>query len=185
VSRRIQPRQRIYLVCEGQSEQSYGRRLNEIADNAGSHLFLDCDVLAGGDPLFLVELAVRRIREKVLKRGAFVHHAIFLDADKLGIAPERNAQIQPLAQKHRIHLIWQYPCHEGFLLRRFAQQEAMKPQSVELAIQALNKLWPEYRKAMPARELAIRIDRDAVRRAAAVEADLQTFLALIKLADKL
>lgn len=42
---RIQQRIRIYLGCEGPSEQSYGKRLGEIADAAGLHLYFDCDVL--------------------------------------------------------------------------------------------------------------------------------------------
>jgi hypothetical protein len=65
MSRPIRQRKRIYLGCEGPSEQSYGKRLNEIADAAGLSLFLDCDVLGGGDPLALIRLSVKRILEKV------------------------------------------------------------------------------------------------------------------------
>lgn len=181
---RIPQRVRVYLGCEGQSEQSYGKCLNELADAAELHLFLDCDVLEGGDPLSLVELAVRRLHEKVLKRGAFAHRAILLDADRLGGNPERDAQILHLAQKHRVRLIWQHPCHEGFLLRHFAQQETMRPQNADLAMQALSRLWPEYRKGAPANELALRIDRNAIRRATAVEPELRAFLVLIGLANE-
>jgi hypothetical protein len=161
------------LGCEGPSEQSYGKRLNEIADGAGLSLFLDCDVLqpGGGDPLALVQLAARRIREKVNKRGTFAYRAVLLDRD-----------IAALARTHRIHLIWQDPCHEGFLLRHLAEHTAMRPQNSDLAAQALKKVWPEYRKGMPASELAAEIDRLAVERAASVEANLLTFLKEIGLA---
>jgi hypothetical protein len=182
---RIPQRVRIYLGCEGQSEQSYGKCLNAIADTLGLPLSLDCDVLGGGDPLFLVELAVRRIHERVAKRGAFLHRAIILDADKLGNAPERDARIASLAQKHRIHLIWQHPCHEGFLLRHLPNQETMRPQTSELALESLMRIRPEYRKGMPAMELASWIHVQALRRVAAVEVDMRDFLAQIGLMDKL
>jgi len=179
---RIPQRTRIYLGCEGESEQSYGKCLNAIADSLGLPLFLDCDVLGGGDPLSLLELAFRRIHERALKRGAYLHRAIILDADRTGVAPVRDARVASLAQKHGIQLIWQRPCHEGFLLRHFAQRE---PATATLAMDALLRFWPEFRKNMPAIELAARIDREAIRRAAAVEADFQIFLNLIGLMDLL
>jgi hypothetical protein len=184
---RIPQRTRIYLGCEGASEQSYGKRLNEIADAAGLHLFFDCDVLqpGGGDPLALVQVAVRHIRQKTSNRGAFAHTAILLDSDKRGLMPERDAQISPLIEKYGIHLIWQSPCHEGFLLRHLAEQERAGPPSSELAMQALRRHWPQYRKGMPAVELAARIDAIAVRRAIAIETELLAFLERIELASRL
>jgi len=145
MSRPIRQRRRIYLGGEGESEQSYGKRLNEIADAAGLFLAMDCDLLqpGGGDPLALVQLALRHIRERIGKRGTFVHCAVMLDRDKLGQAPERDRQIQALANKHKLILIWQNPCHEAFLLRHLPDQAAKQPQTCELAARALKKLWPE------------------------------------------
>lgn len=178
MSQRIPQRMRIYLGCEGPSEQSYGKRLGEIADGAGLHLFLDCDVLrpGGGDPLALVQLAVCRIRRIEAKRTTFAFRAILLDRDKLGIKPERDAQIEPLATRNRLHLIWQEPCHEGFLLRHLEGHETARPLTSELASQALKRIWAEYQKPMAAMHLAGRIDIDALRRACSVEAALAAFL---------
>jgi hypothetical protein len=180
---RIQQRVRIYLGCEGPSEQSYGKRLNEIADAAGLSLALDCNILqpGGGDPLALVQLAVRRIRQKTAKRGAFAQCAVLLDRDKLGQAPDRDQQIAALANKHKLWLIWQNPCHEAFLLRHFPDQTTKQPQTSELAGQALKRIWPDYRKEMPARDLAAMIDRSAVERVAEVEEDFRVFLQKIGL----
>jgi hypothetical protein len=180
---RIPQRQRIYLGCEGESEQSYGRLLNRITDDAGLHLHIDCDVLqpGGGDPLALLETAIRKIRQKVLNRGPFVNCAVILDADKLRVSPDRDAQIRRLVQAHGIHLIWQRPCHEGFLLKHLVQQD---PPSTGLAVAALARLWPEFRKGMSATELAMRIDQESVRRAANAEPDFRAFLALIGLVDR-
>jgi hypothetical protein len=175
---RIQQRTRIYLGCEGPSEQSYGKRLGEIAEAAGLHLYFDNDVLqpGGGDPLALVELAIRRIKVKEAKRTSFAHRAILLDRDKWGIKPERDTQIEPLARRNRLHLIWQEPCHEGFLLRHLERHEAARPITSDLASQALKRIWAEYHKPMAAMQLASKIDLEAVRRAASVDAALAAFL---------
>jgi hypothetical protein len=181
VNLRIPQRTRIYLGCEGESEQSYGKRLGQIADECGLHLFLDCDVLqpGGGSPIALIELAVTRIKAKVKTRGQFAHKALLLDRDKLHLDPDWRAQIGAIAARYGLFLIWQRPCHESFLLRHFAEQTAMRPQNSELAMQALLRVWPEYRKALPASELATRIDLAAILRAASVEEDYRSFLALI------
>jgi hypothetical protein len=174
----IPQRIRIYLGCEGPSEQSYGKRLNQIADAAGLHLYLDNDVLqpGGGDPLELVKLAIVHIEQKRRKRGDFAHRAILLDRDKLSQNREWESRITRLAQQNQIHLIWQDTCHESFLLRHLEQQTPIRPPSTELALQALKRIWPEYEKGMPATKLAARIDLAAVLRASSVELGLATFL---------
>jgi hypothetical protein len=180
---RIQQRTRIYLGCEGPSEQSYGKRLNEIADAAGLSLALDCNILqpGGGDPLALIQLAARRIRQKTGKRGAFAQCAVLLDKDKLGQVRDRDRQISALASKHKLWLIWQNPCHEAFLLRHFPNQATKQPQTSELAGQALKKIWPAYRKGLPASDLAAMIDRNSIERIASVEEDFRVFLQKIGL----
>lgn len=178
---RIQQRTRIYFGCEGESEQSYGKRLNEIADSFGLHLHFDKDIpRPGGDPLQLTQSAIRRIKERE-KHGAFTYRALLIDRDKLGIKPEWAAQIESLAGKHRLHLIWQNPCHESFLLRHLEGQENARPQTTDLASQALKRAWPEYRKPMSAMQLATKIDVQAVLRFGSVEPAFAEFLDLIGL----
>jgi hypothetical protein len=173
---RIQQRTRIYLGCEGQSEQSYGRLLSRIADDAGLHIHLDADPLCGGDPLAIVKLAVRHINQRKRLRGDFAHRAILLDRDKLGLAPERDRQIALITGENALSVIWQTPCHEGFLLRHFEGQGMARPATSDLALQSLARVWPEYYKGMPAGLLATRIDAAAVRRASAVEAAFAALL---------
>lgn len=175
---RIPQRARIYLGCEGQSEQSYAARLGQIADDAGLHLYIDNDVLqpGGGDPLALVQLAIRRVAEKERKRPVFSFRAILLDRDKWGQAPDRDRQIAPLAAEGGLNLIWQNPCHEGFLLRHFEGHDTARPIASDIAMRALKRIWPEYYKAMPASQLAATIDIAAIRRASEVEAQFAAFL---------
>jgi hypothetical protein len=180
---RIPQRMRIYLGCEGQSEQSYAARMGQIADSQGLHLYIDNDVLqpGGGDPLALVQLAIRRIEERERKRGAFSFRAVLLDRDKWGQVPDRDGQIAPMAAEHGLSVIWQIPCHEGFLLRHFGSHETARPVTSDLALQALKRLWPEYYKGMPASQLASRIDLGAIRRASEVESQFASFLEQIGL----
>jgi hypothetical protein len=173
---RIPQRVRIYLGCEGQSEQSYAARLGQIADSVGLHIHIDNDVLGGGDPLALVELAIRRMAEKAVRRGRFAHRVVLLDRDKLGLSPERDRRIVPLAEENDLQLIWQSHCHEGFLLRHLEGQGTAQLATSDLALQALRRVWPEYFKGMPAVQLAAKIDLTAVLRASVVETQFAAFL---------
>jgi len=176
--KRVPQRKRIYFGCEGDSERSYGRLLNALCDAAGLSLFLDCDVLqpGAGDPLALIETAVRHVREKSTKHGAFRACAVLLDRDKFGQSPDRDMRMFQLASEHHIQLIWQFPCHEGLLLQHLEGPVGVRPANPQLALRALKRSWPEYEKGMPATELASRIDAGAVRRAADVDEGLRNFL---------
>jgi hypothetical protein len=181
---RIPQRVRVYLGCEGQSEQSYARLLGIVADSLGCHLYIDNDLLqpGGGDPLALVQLAVRRIQRKENQRGGtFRHRALLLDRDKFGQDPRRDAQVEAFARKDDLSLIWQVPCHEAFLLRHFGGFEAIRPATTDLAFEALRRIWPDYEKGMSAAQLGRRINYEGIRRVCAIEAGFANFLRQIGL----
>lgn len=125
----IPVRKRIFLGCEGESEQAYGALLTRLAENAGLHLAIQSVLLrpGGGDPLALVALAVDLCRRAELKRGTFALKAILLDRDTLGLSPARDQQLYPLAAAHGLHLIWQDPTHEAFLLRHLHGCQTLRP----------------------------------------------------------
>lgn len=176
---RIAQRVRIYVGCEGESEQSYSKLLGIVAEDVGLHLHLDNDVLqpGGGDPLALVQLAVRRVVWKEGRRGgAFRHRVLFLDRDKFGQDTQRDGRVEPLAQLNKISLIWQNPCHEAFLLRHFEGYSTIQPATSALALMALKRVWPTYDKALPANELAIKIGPAEIRRAGTVDDVFANFL---------
>lgn len=181
VGRVRKQRRRIYFGCEGESEQSYGKLLGMIADDAGLFLHFDTDLLrpGGGDPLALLQLAERRLEEKERRHGRFDYRAVLLDRDKIGICHERDALIEPLAARNKIHLLWQTPCHEAFVLRHFDGFGTTQPYSSTLAYEQLRRIWPEYKKNIPAVELAARIDLAAVLRAASVLQEFADFLSEI------
>ena len=95
------------------------------------------------------------------------------------MAPERDQQIGPLADKLNIHVIWQRPCHEALLLRHLEGCQQLQPATSQLALAALSDRWPDYAKGMSAVGLAEMIDAAALARVLAVEVELAEFLAKV------
>src|SRR5258708_387485 len=154
----IPQRRRFFLGCEGQSEHSYGTLLQLLADEMeGIHIHLDVQDLRGGDPLAIVEAAVDRLNRQIRNHGAFAASALFLDADRIGQDPSRDAKIRPLAQHNRLLLIWQRPCHEALLLHHLPNCQSLLPHNPAAADLHLRRAWPVYQKPMSANSLRTRI----------------------------
>jgi hypothetical protein len=174
-------RQRVFLGCEGESERSYGALLARLVEHHHK-IHLDSVPLGGGDPLSIVEQAVIQ-HSRRMARGDYVYRAILLDADTLGRAPQRDNRARRLAADQRFDLIWQEPSHEAFLLLHLADGAALRPQTSADASHVLSRLWPEYRKPLPAIRLGQRIDRPAVLRARAAHDGLRRLLERLYFGD--
>ena len=174
----IRPHRRVFLGCEGKSEFGYGGVLQQFLKSAGAHVHLDLVKLqpGGGDPLALVERARKLIDRHREHHDAYDSHAILLDADLLGIARDRDAQIEGLARSAKIVLIWQHPCHEAFLLRHLIGCGQLRPQTSADAFAALRRRWPDYEKGLIKMQIAERIGEQQIRQAMAVEPELDRFL---------
>lgn len=179
---RIPQRRRIFLACEGESEQSYGALLSRLIDVQHRRTYLDIVLVqpGGGDPLAIVERATRLMRERVRRFGAYAARAVLLDTDKLGLNPERDGRIEALAERDGLRLIWQKPCHEALLLRHLDGCAALRPVDTARAVDELQRRCGGYRKGMAAMRLATFIDARGVLRAAAVEPALDDFLTAIE-----
>lgn len=181
----IKQRRRIFLGCEGESERSYGVRLHHLVELRHRRIHIDAVLLqpGGGDPLAIVQRALDQMRDRTRKRGAYRAKAVLLDSDKLGQKPDRDTQAFALAKQNGMLLILQDSCHEALILRHLEDCSALRPPSTKHAWDELTRRWPEYRKNMPALALAARIDRTAVLRAAAAEANLRAFLVMIEFGE--
>lgn len=180
----IPQRRRIFVGCEGESEQGYAALLTRILAEAQLAVHLDAVLLqpGGGDPLAIVELAASKAAEREDRRGeAYEHRFVFLDRDKIGQTPQRDQRIATTAANANLDLIWQRPCHEALLLHHLAGCAQLQPPSTNVAGQLLTARWPTYQKAMPAARLAERLDAAGIARAAAVEPELRRFLQTIGL----
>lgn len=112
-------------------------------------------------------------------RGAFRAQFILLDDDLIGQNPVRDQRAHGIANQAGFQFFWQSSCHEALLLRHLDGCATLRPATTPLAEAALRHRWPEYTKGMSAADLAKRIDAAGVRRAAAVEPELATFLQAI------
>ncbi|MBU6394113.1 MAG: RloB domain-containing protein [Sphingomonadales bacterium] len=173
----------IFVGCEGESERGYVRFLGRLAEVMGLAVHLDPEVLqpGGGDPLAIVELAVKRLLQGRRKQTVYAAKFVMLDRDKWGQAPARDAQVAGVAARAGLSLIWQDPCHEAMLLRHLEACAAMRPQTTALAEAALWQRWPDYSKPMDGTVLARRLDHAAVLRAIAVEPELALMINTIGL----
>jgi hypothetical protein len=81
--RAIPKRKRIFLGCEGESEQAYGRFLNNLAELSGVKVHVvTVNLQPAGDPH---KLAIKAIdaRKRLEREGGFVGAALMLDIDRL------------------------------------------------------------------------------------------------------
>lgn len=177
----IPQRKPIFVGCEGESEQGYAGFLQDLIHEADLHVHLNIELLKAGDPLARVELAVRRLAQLRKTRVTFADRFILLDTDQLQLSADRANRARKLAADNDIRIVWQEPCFEAMLLRHFAGKTAHRPPTNQLAQNAVRQEWPQYQKPMNRAQFAGKIDMDAVKRAAGVEADLMALLCCIGL----
>ena len=164
---------------EGSSELGYLRWLNRLAAREEIRIAFTTKSLKSGDPLELVESAIARLAVEKRKGVNFRHRALLEDHDGLGANHDRDQQAYALAQRHKLTLIWQTPCHEGFLLRHFEAPVRQRLRTASQALQALNRIWPGYRKGMSAIDYEKFLTLDHLARARAAEAEFDRFLTSI------
>lgn len=177
----IKRRTRFFLGCEGKSEVSYARAIEEIAKDEGLPITFDVSRFDGGDPSVIAASAISSAAEKESEIDPFKAKALLLDIDRLD---EKNRQdsdrIVKQLKDNDFITIWQKPDHEGFLLKHFSGYEDNRPPK-GLSMKALQKAWPDYRKGMTRRDYIKNITIDDVKRAAGKNSDLESFLRAIGL----
>ena len=179
--RTIERRARVFLGCEGESEQGYGAFLQRLADakNIKVHV-VAVNLQPAGDPLKLAQKAAQAFDREMKKGGPFAGQAVMFDTDRLADLRDGGQAVRTILARKGFVSIWQRPDHEGFLLRHFEGHERRDPPA-GASMGALTALWPGYHKNMSASELQTEIGLEHVLRAASVEPDLRTLLALIHL----
>lgn len=152
--------------------------IGHFLDEVGANISLVVEVLHGGDPLFMVRGLAKRIGRD---EHSLTYEArfLFLDLDRLDADPTVRDQVNARARRLDIKLVPQAPNHEGLLLRHLPGCQTLQPASPRLAEDRLKQEWTEYDKPMTAAELRRRLDHEALLRAAAVEPELDAFLAAI------
>lgn len=171
--RTVPRRKRVFVGCEGESEQSYVQFLYDLIREKGLNFHLEVVLLqpGSGDAMACVRKALRE-RQRRTSRGDFVASFLFLDSDRAGDRPLIDAH----CSDNEIKIVWQIPCFEAFLLRHWVGHESDSPANCSLAKIALTKLWPNYRKNTAKIVLAKFFSKEHVLRAATITPGLAVFL---------
>lgn len=142
-------------------------------------------MLNGGDPLAIVDSAIKALRRDATKnRGAFVARFVLLDADLLGRDAERDARCVELAERHALQLIWQKPCHEALILRHLENCHDKRPPTTQASEQQLRREWPEYSKNCGRDRLSRRITPASLESVARYEPESAALLIRIGLVKR-
>ena len=174
----IPQRRPVYVGCEGESEVSYARFLEDLLCEAELPVHLAVEKLGpgAGDPLARVDMAVRQLAHMRRTRIAPAERFVLLDFDQAERDPQRADRATRTAAENDIVIVWQRPCFEAVLLRHLQGRAAHRPLDASGAMRALIRNWPEYKKPMSRDTLARRLDLAAVLRATAVEPELDALV---------
>jgi len=173
----IPQRTRIFIGCEGDSERSYVRLLQDFADECENlHIHFDAHLLqpGAGDPLELIRRANERLRHGE-RHGPYTERAALIDQQGFGQNHRRDQQCRHLARQLSIDLILQNPDHEALLLHHLPGCQTRRPPQGQSLV-ALRAEWPDYRKGRSHLWLSERLDLIALQRACSVEHALGRFL---------
>jgi len=165
---KVKRRKRLFIGCEGESEQGYAALLQRFSNERGCAFHADSKViLHAGDPLALVERAIEMAtRGEKGSKSPYSARFLMLDTDLIGQIPDRDAQIKGLAARNNLIVLKQNCCFEAFLLRHIDGHDNDEPPTAAIALTRLQAVWPEYKKGLSAQELRKRIAIEDVQRAA-------------------
>jgi hypothetical protein len=171
-------RLRYFVGCEGASERSYVKWIQDLAERRGLLIHLDTFVANGGDPLSIVEQSIKTMHRRQRVSGLYRSRFIFLDSDRIGETPNRDVKLRNLAQEANVSCVFQEWEHEALLLRHFDGYSTRKPPAGK-SMQALKRVWKDYTKPADAQDLARLFDENALERIAVVEVKMSEFLAVL------
>ena len=169
-------RRPVFLAGEGQSERGYGRWLSKLATQQGVPIAIRCEGLKGGDPLSLMEQFLDCLHRAESHRGRYRLRDLILDTDRRGADIERDEIALARARENGVRLIWQSPCHEGFLLRHFERLKNHNPPDLKAALRLLKTAWPSYTKGMDADTYGRTLSLSHLVTARSVQHELDQFL---------
>ena len=177
--RESEPRIRFFLACEGESEHSYVKFLNGLADrHSGKRVHLASFIInGGGNPMTILERSVKRCVSEERKGGVFADKIILMDRDVYQrIRVDEQNKFQHRLNLEKFRVIWQEPDHEGFLIRHLSN--SVIPTHGE-ALPQLQQLWPSYRKNMPVTDIEGKLDINCVKLASKSMPEFAQFLKIV------
>lgn len=173
----IRKRTRYFIGAEGESEQSLVKWIQELAEQQGLHIHLDCHPLGGGGYSTMLGTAAV-YRKRGLTKGAYKASFLLVDGDRSATGDLSVEQLRTQAAGQGLTLCCQMPNIEGLLCRMLPGRERTVFDATTARRQLLT-LWPEYRKPADTRTLARKFSLEDLLRVAAVDEDLAALLRVI------
>ena len=132
--------------------------------------------MKGGGAAKILEKAIRFLTNSADSSTVYRKKYLLLDYDISANSRHDLDRTVRLAQQHSFGIIWQYVCHECFLLKHFPETENRNPLIAEDCEDALLGVWPTYRKGLDATKYEERMTNEHLDRARANLPDLDAFL---------
>ncbi|HWU61504.1 MAG TPA: RloB domain-containing protein [Ensifer sp.] len=180
----IPERARIFVGCEGESEEGYSAFLARLARDHDLPVAVDANKMKGGDPLSRIEWAREYISREEEKRGAYSAKFAFLDTDQAVLDPGRADRAVALADQLGITIIWQQPDHEGLVLLHFDHTEKKHPTTKAASQKAVLKVWGSYKKNSTGQQYRSKLTVDSLKLAGRGHSDLNELLMTIGLVER-
>ncbi|MEQ1889854.1 MAG: hypothetical protein ABL951_11860 [Alphaproteobacteria bacterium] len=177
IARKI--RARFFFAVEGESEQSFVKWLQGLADQQGLYVHLDIRPLGGGGYSSMLKQA-GIFRERGLSNGRYKSSFLLVDEDRANSGDWSVEVLRQKASSQNINVCLQRPNLEGLLLRMILGKERSAPDASGVMPQLVSA-WPGYRKPMNARDLEQKYSFNDVARVANLEPDLLAMLKKIGL----
>lgn len=168
-------RTRIFVGCEGASERSYTKWLQNRADELGLLLHFDSFIAGGGDPFAIVESCMIECSRRQRIYGKYRARTVIFDSDKLGAVDLRDQKIGPLLNKNLSSKIVQIFDHEDLLTAHFLEAPKENPVKGK-GKERLVKLWKGYKKPADSRHLEKMLDVSSLQLGMTAISDLKDFL---------
>ena len=173
----IRKRTRYFVGAEGESEQSLVKWIQELSEQRGLHIHLDCHPLGGGGYSTMLNTAVV-YRKRGLTKGYYKASFLLVDGDRAVTGDLSVEQLRVRAEAQGMRLCCQTPNIEGLLCRMLPGRERTVFDAAT-ARRQLPILWPEYRKPADTRTLARKFSLEDLLRVAAVDEDVAALLRVI------
>ncbi len=173
-------RKRFFLAVEGESEQSFVKWIQNLADESGLNVHLQCYVLSGGGYSSMLRDAANRKMREEKRKDPFKAAFLLLDEDRAQ-QPQPDwptERLRSQADSKGLIFCGQKPNFEGLLLRMLPGRERTILPAASVDAQ-LPTLLPGYKKPIDAQSLAWKFTLDDLMRVASVEAGLQRMLTMI------
>jgi hypothetical protein len=177
----IKPRKRFFVAVEGDSEQSFVRWLQMLADARGLSIHLENAPLDGGGYHSMLKSAIQERDRQAKNKGKFRECFFIVDADRAEKPDWSLKKLRKEADKHGFTSVIQRPKHEGILYRMTPGKEKDIP-TASTTMTKLRSVWSTYSKPANANALNRRYSYDDLIRVAKVDPDLMAFLLRIGLA---